>query len=197
MMLNENRFRIALNEFARMYSSNPFECLYESDVQILLGRILTEHFKDTPHLVKKEDKILNLGKVHSEYPNNLLFDLVVLAELREGENNHLYDQNIQYAVELKLVPTGMKGVAMFDHSKDDLIHLVGKYKALKNGDQVEELVQLTVFHEVAQQRKFLQYHLNENWTEGLLRELSENSQILYQYVDLTTWTVRDVFDLRN
>ena len=105
MLQNHPKLNKALKKFANEYCCNPFKCLYEADVQVLLSRHLEVEFKEPYDILRKQNRYeslesipsMNFGKSHREYPAGILFYNVVLgAPLQLGDDsratNH-YSEN--------------------------------------------------------------------------------------------------------
>ena len=87
---NYQRLNSALQSFVEEYVQNPVKYLYEADVQVTLSNHLEEVFCE-PHIINAQREInkgqkFDIGKVHREYPHNVLtkpIDLVVFGEPRQ------------------------------------------------------------------------------------------------------------------
>lgn len=186
-------FQKALNEFAKIFSKNPYSSLYESDAQVLLATILAQEFDGFQHLFKVDgEEPMNIGKVHTEYPNELRLDVVILSPTSVNDRTP-YEQDIAYGIELKLIPYGLTGVKIFDSPKDDVIRMSSKYERLSNKDSIVKLIQITLFHDIKQQRLSLNYHKREKWVIELKRVLHSNSKLEYQCVDLVSGRLKNYF----
>jgi len=217
---NHVELKNALEHFGIEYCSNPFLNLYEVDVQVQLAKILEKHFYKK-HVIKRElsnNKSINesyiefnIGKVHREYPQDILFDVVILGEpkqlneigdISDRKFEAFYHQTIKYAIELKFIPLySPTGVINVGKSVDDYMRLIEKVKKLK--DELEYAIQLTIFQSVEEQNEFIKYHgpntrrKYKDWYEKFAETLSKNEEkkIGYYYLDIEDEIIKPVYPL--
>ena len=220
-MLNKHpQLLKALNSFAKEYSDNPYKYIYETDVQVLLSNHLEKVFS-TEHIITREInshnsladvETFNIGKVHREYPSDILFDNVVLGDpqqrSQEQKDNGInyesfYTQPIKYAIELKLVPLYVRGVVGADKSMDDYARFVNiklsKLLAYPYNSAVEYGLQLTVLQSIEEQEDFLKNHRKEHrrrkwegWFDEFYKLAKDHPQVGYYYLDLMDGKIKSV-----
>ncbi len=220
-LTNYNRLNLALTAFANEYFKNRYKFIYEVDIQVLLSQVLDAHFNE-PHIIEKQqkkgeglkEKEFDIGKVHREYPVNVLFDNVVLGEPKQldeviGEIGFtpgfeaFYHQPVKYAIELKFVPLYQSGVKNTDNSFHDYERMLGKISKIENKErkyfnELEYAIQLTVFQSEFEQKEFLENHNKEkiklnhpnkkdwlNWVDNFKSLINNNKDKAgYYYLDI-------------
>ena len=220
---NHIELKNALEHFGIEYCRNPFLNLYEVDVQVQLTQILEKHFYKK-HVIKRELSIntsidesnieFNIGKVHREYPPDILFDVIILGEpkqlneilndISDSKFKAFYHQPIKYAIELKFIPLYSPiGVINVGKSTDDFLRLIKKVEALKFKDELEYAIQLTLFQSKEEQYVFLKYHdpntrrKHKDWYENFAKTFNENEKkkVGYYYLDIEDATIKPVYPL--
>jgi len=216
---NHQKLKNALSKFAFLYCENRYKFLYEVDAQVALSLILEECFYE-PHLIRKERishhslmdlEEFNIGQVHREYPQAILFDNVILGKQKQiGDIKHndqifeaFYFQPVRYAIELKLVPLYQKGVLNADKSLGDYERFINE-KLKKLSDHQEERleygIQLTLLQSIEEQEEFLRNHdpnVRTRWTKwfnSFQKSVNQHPNIEYCYVDLIEKKIKPVYE---
>lgn len=222
---NHVKLKNALEHFGVEYCSNPFLNLYEVDVQVQLAKILEKHFYKK-HVIKRELSIntsinesnieFNIGKVHREYPQDILFDVVILGEpkqlheipidINKIEYEAFYHQPIKYAIELKFIPLySPTGVINVGKSVEDYERLIKKVegKEFIFKDELKYAIQLTLFQSKEEQYAFLKYHDSntrrkyKDWYKNdFPNKIKEKEKkIGYYFLDIEDETIKPVYPL--
>lgn len=126
----------AIEEFSKRFRKNPWDYLYEADVQFELMQCLKEQIK-TDDL--KYDKY-KINVVKSEYPGAVAsgdnrFDIVAIDPCIRSNDSNICNLPVSIAMELKLNigPSSDIGDYIYDPDKCTLEKDLNKFKGLNSG----------------------------------------------------------------
>jgi hypothetical protein len=101
------RLRRAIDRTAAQFFEHPFDYLYEADLRSTLHHFARQEFEDDRVPLRAHDPkrwacaSTTVGRVKSEYPSGLRFDLAVLPDVLDPTKN-MWCQPVRAAVEIKL-----------------------------------------------------------------------------------------------